>query len=155
MVRASIPAEASGAASPSDVPRYRPLGRGSLGPTGEGKPCAEEGGAQRALMRAPAVARNYAAAPVAQYEVTDLELGREGSLAWILNIDEPRFPTLLPPRPDRLEVHIAVGAPRSETVLSQDVVLDSSPAIDPKSLTLNGKTLSWVKAGQPQSTVIP
>jgi len=70
-------------------------------------------------------------------EVADLELKANGSVAWIV---------------DRFEF---MGSPHTIDVVAVDSagrrVLDSGTDVDPKSLTLTGSTLTWVKSGATRS----
>jgi hypothetical protein len=86
----------------------------------------------------------YGDAGILGYErVTDLVLASDGAVAWI----EEHGRGLEGP-PTALAVHVAgrTGAP---------TILDEGPTIDPHSLTLSGRTLTWTDAGVRRSAQLP
>jgi hypothetical protein len=74
--------------------------------------------------------------------VTDLELSRTGSIAWILAIQDT----------EGLRGEVRIG-PRS-LPLTQATTIDRGPDIDPRSLVLRGSTLYWTNAGVRRSVTL-
>lgn len=76
------------------------------------------------------------------YDVTDLELRANGSVAWIARIVQGT------PATTTYEVRtFAAGESESE-------IVDSGAAIETRSLALSGRTLFWTRDGAPRSTTL-
>jgi hypothetical protein len=78
-------------------------------------------------------------------EVTDLELRRTGSMAWIT---QSRDSDVSGPLPIQYEVRAGVRS-------SSFALLDAGPDVDPRSLALEGTTLYWTRAGVRRSAALP
>ena len=76
------------------------------------------------------------------YDVTDLELRANGSVAWIARIVQGT------PATTTYEVRTFSAGE------SQSVVVDSGDAIDTRSLAVSGRTLYWTHGGAPRSTTL-
>lgn len=76
------------------------------------------------------------------YDVTDLELRTNGSVAWSARIVQGM------PATTTYEVR------RFPTTESHSTILDSGPAIAPRSLALSGRTIYWTSDGAPRSATL-
>lgn len=76
------------------------------------------------------------------YDVTDLELRSNGSVAWIARIIQGM------PATTTYEVR------RFPTTESHSTILDAGTGIGPRSLALSGRTLYWTHDGAPRSTIL-
>jgi hypothetical protein len=82
----------------------------------------------------------------ASARVTDLLLAPNGHLAWIEQ--QTQFTPAAPSTGERTFAVHAAGA-------GQLLLLDSGPDVQPGSLARAGKTLYWIRAGQPRTAELP
>lgn len=76
------------------------------------------------------------------YDITDLELRSNGSVAWIARIVQG------------VPATTAYEVRTFPTTESHTTIVDAGPAIDPRSLALSRKTLYWTRDGAPRSTTL-
>ena len=76
------------------------------------------------------------------YDVTDLELRANGSVAWIARI--------VSGTPATTTYEVRTFGP----TVSHSTIVDSGPDIASRSLALSAPTLYWTRAGAPRSTTL-